>query len=346
MNILYIIFCIVLFGGLNSIFGDTDCKYVIEQEKMDSDISTTSISKFRLVQYNMEWLFIDYYKNADCPGNGCSWKNDSDVEIHISHLADVINALKPDIMNICEVEGCDELDTLIGKTDSSYNRYLIEGSDSATGQNVGMLTKIRPIIDLSRTDIRYDYPMANTKCNYDGPAGSSTVSKNYITQITINDVKIVMIGVHLISMPTDPERCVKREAQALVLQSIIKEYVKDDYEVILIGDLNDYDNSILDRNSNKPTSQVLDILKGTDIDDYTLYSVAETIPQSERFTNWWDSQNNCVNVENDYAMIDHILVTPYLQKYITNTFIYQGYPEYCGKWDSDHYPLVVDFDFT
>ena len=27
---------------------------------------------------------------------------------------------------------------------------------------------------------------------------------------------------------------------------------------------------------------------------------------------------------------------------IVNTFIYHGYDEYCGKYDSDHYPVVVD----
>ena len=28
--------------------------------------------------------------------------------------------------------------------------------------------------------------------------------------------------------------------------------------------------------------------------------------------------------------------------YIINTFIYHGYNEFCGKYDSDHYPVVVD----
>ena len=35
------------------------------------------IDALRLMQYNVEWLFIDYYKSADCPGNGCTWHNES-----------------------------------------------------------------------------------------------------------------------------------------------------------------------------------------------------------------------------------------------------------------------------
>jgi exonuclease III len=147
-------------------------------------------------------------------------------------------------------------------------------------------------------------------------------------------------------MPTDPERCAKREAQALVMQDTIINYIKKDYEIIFIGDLNDYDKDILDMNNNKPTSQVLDILKGTFIDDYTLYSVADHINKTERYTNWWDSEDNCEDLKQNYAMIDHILTTKYLQDKIKNAFIYQGYKEYCGKMDSDHYPIVVDFDFS
>jgi exonuclease III len=47
---------------------------------------------------------------------------------------------------------------------------------------------------------------------------------------------------------------------------------------------------------------------------------------------------------NDYSMIDHVLVTEKIKKYITNVFIYHNYPEFCGKYNSDHYPLVVDLN--
>jgi len=210
-------------------------------------------------------------------------------------------------MNICEIEGCDELNRLISNNSSSYNPYLIKGTDTTTGQNVGMLTKIDPDINLYRSDLHVGYPIPNSKCNYSGDSGLYGVSKHYITEFTIQDTKIAMISAHLLSMPTDPYRCTKREAQAMVLQNIIKDYINKNYEIIFLGDLNDYDKDILDINNNIPTSQVLDILKGTYIDDYTLYSVSENIPQSERYSNWWDSENNCKDLSQNYALIDHIL---------------------------------------
>ena len=76
-------------------------------------------------------------------------------------------------------------------------------------------------------------------------------------------------------------------------------------------------------NSNKPTSRVLDIIKGDD-----LYSAASFVPQSERWTDWWDQNGNCkvdapqvrppslppsippsLPPPKELDMIDHVLLT-------------------------------------
>ena len=79
---------------------------------------------------------------------------------------------------------------------------------------------------------------------------------------------------------------------------------------------------------------------------YELYSVAQSIEQTERFTDWWDSDDNCkTSSQNDYSMIDHILVSKAIIYNVMNAFIYHGYDEYCGKYNSDHYPVVVDLSW-
>lgn len=306
-------------------------------------------NKLRLVQYNVEWLFIDYYSPMNCPGTGCTWVNQSEAQIHMDHVAKVVDYLNPDIINFCEVEGCDELNILKDKLDGTYNSYLKKGTDSSTGQNVGFLTRIDPLVNLYRTEVKYNYPLPESKCGYSGSVGSSGVSKHYITEFKFGDHNVAMIGAHLLAIPTDPLRCAEREAQASVLQNVIFGYISKGYEVIMIGDFNDYDAEILDLNSNKPTSRVLDILKGYQGDLaglYKLNSVAENIGQSQRYSDWWDSDNNCkTSSQKDYSMIDHILVTDGIKNNIVNTFIYHGYNEYCGKYDSDHFPVVVDLQF-
>ena len=330
----------VFFYGI--VFSDTECPLIVSTNE-NRRINKTNI---RLVQYNAEWLFIDHYTGFDCPGSQCTWKNLTEAETHMSYVSKIVADLNPDIINICEVEGCDELNILADTLDGSYKSYLKKGTDTSTGQNVGMLTRIDPLKDLYRTENRYDYPISGSNCGYTGSPGNAGVSKHYITEFLFQNMNVAFISAHLLAIPDDPSRCSQREAQASILQGVISEFVSKNYEVIMLGDFNDYDYEILDVNSNKPLSKVLDILKGNYGDlagTYLLYSAAEMMNQTERYSDWWDSDNNCDTTSiNDYSLIDHILVTETIKKYISQVFIYHGYQEFCGKYNSDHYPVVVD----
>jgi exonuclease III len=322
-------------------FADTECPAVTTMSDRRSDKT-----KLRIVQYNVEWLFIDYYSEMNCPGDGCTWKNQTAAQTHMNTVVKRVKALNPDIINFCEIEGCDELNMLKAQLGPSYMSYLKKGTDSSTGQNVGMLTRVDPSKSLYRTEDRYNYPIPGSKCGYTGPPSSSGVSKHYITEFEFGGMNIAFIAAHLVAIPTEASRCAQREAQASVLQTVIADYIQNDYEIIVLGDFNDFDAEVPDLNSDKPTSMVLDILKGYKGDHagkYELYSIAETIPQSSRYSDWWDSDNNCAtSSNNDYSMIDHILVTDAIRKNIGDTFIYHEYKEYCGTYDSDHFPVVLD----
>lgn len=340
-SFLSIFFIFILYFS-NLVKCDTECPIVTTFDDRRKDKST-----LRLVQFNVEWLFVDYYSAMDCPGNGCTWHSVEDAQTHMSYVANVITNLNPDIINLCEVEGCDELNLLKEQLDSSYTPYLKKGTDTGTGQNVGLLTKIDPLVNLYRSEEKVNYPISGTKCGNTSVSGTTGVSKHYITEFYLGSMNIALIGAHLLAIPTDPARCVQREGQAQVIQNIVSSYIQKGYEVILIGDMNDYDGEILDLNSNTPTSRVLDIMKGMEGEkkgSYNLINVAEKINQTERFSDWWDSDNNCdTNSQKDLSMIDHVLVTSNIYSKITNAYIYHGYKEYCGKWDSDHWPVVIDF---
>jgi len=231
--------------------------------------------------------------------------------------------------------------------DPTYNSYLKKGTDTGTGQNVGILTRIDPLINLYRSEEKVSYPISGTKCGTTSVTGTTGVSKHYITEFSLFGLNVALIGSHLLAIPLEPARCVQREGQAQVLQNIVSSYIKKNYEIIVLGDMNDYDSEVLDINSDKPTSRVLDIIKGLDGDKkglYKLTNIAYRMNQKDRFSDWYDSDNNCnTTSQKDYSMIDHILVTPKIDDLIVNTYIYHGYKEYCGKWNSDHYPVIVDF---
>jgi len=198
----------------------------------------TDKSVLRVVQYNAEWLFTDYFANSNCPGTGCPWENSTAANTHLQYVTNVIATLNPDIINFCEVEGCDELSQVKAAFTNQadyYNMYLKNGTDSSTGQNVGVLTKIDPIVSLYRNDNRVSYPVPGSQCGYHGTSSTYGVSKHYITEYQIGSMKLAMVGLHLLAFPDDVTRCAEREAQATVLQQSISSYVSKGYEVIVLA---------------------------------------------------------------------------------------------------------------
>jgi len=292
----------------------------------------------RLMQYNVEWLFVDYYKNADCPGDGCTWHNKTEALEHMEYVASVINKFNPDIVNLCEVEGINEVNTLGSMVSSDYGGYLLPGTDTSTGQNVGLLSKISPVAPQFRTNITHAYPIDGSTCGIDASQGGTTgVSKHSVTLFDWNGIQVALISVHLIAYPTEPIRCAKREAQAFIISALVEHYIADGYEVVVMGDFNDYDGDLIDENGSYPTSSVLAIVKGN-----YLTNVAYRVPNQYRGTNWWDKNDNCEASADEFVMIDHVLVTSGILDRVENVGIYQGYPEYCGKMNSDHYPVIVN----
>ena len=325
---------------------DTECP-VVRNPPLKHNVSSTN---FRIVQYNVEWLFLDYYSPMNCPGSGCTWVNQSEAQIHMSYVSNVVNTLNPDVMNLCEVEGCDELQTLVSgqSTANTYAYYLKKGTDTSTGQNVGLMTRFDPNTDLARTESKIAYPLADSACGYTGTGGTVGVSKHYYTTYNWYGRNVLFIGLHLLAYPTDHTRCAEREAQAQIIQNLIMNFVPLGYEVMVLGDFNDFDAEVLDANNNVPLSHALDILKGlrgTYAKQYTLTNAASQMAQSERWTDWWDQNGNCVSSPNEFSMIDHVLMTPFLASKIKKVSVYHGYEEFCGKYNSDHYPVVVDMEY-
>jgi exonuclease III len=336
---MFIILCLLAIVG---VFSDTECPYTTNAI-LDRRSDNTTL---RFVQYNAEWLFVDYYAEFGCPGESCTWVNVSEAEKHLGYVADVIGELSPDIINLCEVEGCHELGMLLDVLPETYDPFLIKGTDTSTGQNVGMLSKITPSVPLYRTEDRASYPLKGSQCGYTGSDGSVGVSKHYISEFYLGDYRVAVIGAHLLAYPDDVGRCVQREAQAQVLQRVVLDKILSGFEILLIGDFNDFDAAVLDKNDNKPISQVLDILKGQfgeHAGQYELYSVAEKMAKSERFSDWYDRNVDCISESTEFSLIDYVLATPRLFDHISQVFIYHGYDEFCGKYNSDHYPVVVDF---
>ncbi len=286
---------------------------------------------------NVEFLF-----DGESPDGSANfeWKNAPDEAAeHIEEIAEVIKSINADIINLVEVENIEVLQSMINEhlQGYGYKAYLVNGKDTYTGQDVGMLTRIDP----ENNDIfRWD-----TK----GQSGSvqKSVSKNYYTTIKINEKDVTFIGLHFLAFPTRSDRIHKRQAQANAIMKLAKEKSEEGDEIVIWGDFNDYDGDCLDVQSKMPVTTVLSDIKEIDQskseDDLENVACVGNVPQTVRYTSWWDKdRDGYYEYPDEFTSIDHILISKGFAEFITSV----EFPhEYNPAEVSDHFPITVDFEF-
>lgn len=313
----------------------------------------TDTSKLVVATYNAEWLFLANEEDpTSCPEAGCPYDTLAEAVAHVEAIAAEIQKLNADVVNLVEVEGCEVLDLLNEKIGTSYGYkgYLVRGDDDYTGQNVALLTRIDPVVDLQRTSMRVDYPVPNTACTGEISDGSYSVSKHYYTKINVTNTMINLFSVHFLAYPDDEERCYKREAQATVISDYMNEMVSSsDESTIVFGDMNDFDSTIQDPAGNKPISNVLYFLKSafpTSFYGSDLLNVGTMVPYTPiRFSAWWDKNDNCNSTSDELSVIDHTLVDPNLFNRIDRARYSHDYAPTCDTAISDHWPVKSTYNF-
>ncbi|NNE35296.1 MAG: endonuclease/exonuclease/phosphatase family protein [Rhodothermales bacterium] len=244
-----------------------------------------------------------------------------------------MRVLDADILLLVEVENLATLEMLIEESlaDMGYRPYLVPGVDFFTGQNVGILSRV-VIDEVERSDL-----LARGAAD----ANLQNVSKHIIARFSLSGLQTTLIGVHFLARPSDPGRLVRRQGQAEVIRQIVAQERATGREVIVAGDLNDFDESIRDRNGNRPITDVLRRIKdaGNGPEDDLRNLIAE-VPQSERFTALWDRNQNGRAEVTELSAIDHILVSDLLYRKVREV-------RYVHSHDpltvTDHFPIVVSF---
>lgn len=296
--------------------------------------------------YNAEFLFLTGYGSLDCPGDDCKWATATAAQNHVKQVATIIKAMNADIVQVTEVEDCTALKAVITQLvllgDSTYAAYIVKGTDTATGQNVGFLTRVDPTSTVLRTSASVSLPVSNSTCpSASGYPAKKSVSKNiYATfKPTGFSKAITAIGVHFLARPDDKRRCFEREGQATVISNLAVSQVSAGNHVIISGDINDWSRQAPDRNSNAPISNVLGLLERSG------FSNAGAIAtKTSRYTQWYDRNNDCRYALTEVSSLDHIIVSNSLRSAITDvSFRNDLYTASCSGYNSDHYPITVTF---
>lgn len=285
----------------------------------------------RMAVLNTEFMFDgeDPDGAADFPWKG----NPTAANAHIQRIADVIKMTQADVIVLEEVENMTVLERLIhGPLEGlGYLPYLVPGKDTFTRQNMAILSKI-PIQETGRTDDRA--PLGSGNDTYG-------ISKNIWARLTLAGVPTTIIGIHYLAIPDNAERKPQREAQAEVTRRLVEQELAAGRAVIVGGDFNDFDDQTLDRRGNRPITSVLATVKRAgsgDADD--LHNLIADVPQTERFSNFYDRNNNGIINEGELSAIDHILLSPALRRKVSEvTYVHSHDP----RLVTDHFPIVVTF---
>jgi hypothetical protein len=298
-------------------------------------------SRLRIVSFNAEFLFLVNWRTPLAPDG--PWKSLKDAQQHAATVAKEIDALDADVVVVLEAEGCAAVHyvRLLLRAPGAWRVFLVPGLDSATGQEIVLLTRVDPLL-LWRTDDRVPWPVSGGKCGFKGASETTTVSKNLFARFAASPgfPPFVLAACHLIAFPTSPQRCSQREAQALVMKGAVKKALSaaPGSAVVLVGDLNDLDPSFPDADeSDSPTSRVLATLKSSVTPRLT--ATWESVAESDR---WSTCDSNCRSPR--CSAIDHILLSKELVELAVDlgaTRRNKTCAEDRGVLASDHVPVFV-----
>jgi endonuclease/exonuclease/phosphatase family metal-dependent hydrolase len=307
----------------------------------------------RIVTFNAELL------NAPgvTPGNLQKYRFDYARRGHIERVANLIETLNPDVLNLLEITSKQAVDQIVDvlheKGLSDYRGYHVDSNDTFTGLDVAVISKI-PLDEIDGKPIRTFFsggedPTYRRAIHFRGRNGrtingTTSLSRNSMYFLTVGGHKLGFLGLHLKAVPDDEYSNAKRAGEAEIARALVRsEIVPRGYLPIVLGDLNDYDPDIPDRDeSRNPVTSVLKDLKDFDPDrpGSELVNVAlKIVRQSDRYTNHWDwNENGADDPQDVYTMIDHILLAKELMPFVTRAFICHS----VSADVSDHFAVVVD----
>jgi endonuclease/exonuclease/phosphatase family metal-dependent hydrolase len=282
-------------------------------------------------------------------------------EAHFERVAELIQTLDPDILNLLEVTNAESVTHLVKRLHDKglkdYAGYHVESGDTFTDFDVALITKLKPD-EVDGTAIRSYYTRDDNspyeeKYSFTDPNGnevsrSTSITRQAVYFFTVGGRKLGFVGLHLKANPDNVYANAQRSAEARVAQRIVlREVVARGYTPIVLGDLNDYDPDVPDRDDTRSTAtKVLAGLKDYDANTAgaELMNAAERIVRKEdRYTSHWDRNEDGADDPDDAkTMIDHILLHKSLAPAIRRVFI----SHLTDLKLSDHWPVVVDLDLS
>lgn len=191
----------------------------------------------RVMTLNTEWLWTPHDGNVD--GKKIK-QSDPTVQEYVRELgfyAELIRQQQVSLVALSEIEHGGVAADLANMLGAPWQSFFIQGRDTATGQDVALLSRI-PVIPGSVTSL--DFPEGRLP----GDLKGKRLSKFLALQLELDGQKIGILTAHLLSRRNDnSKKSLDRKRQAQALVDAVRQMRRNTSSVILLGDMNTTQNT-------------------------------------------------------------------------------------------------------
>lgn len=209
-------------------------------------LSSFGYADVRAMTINTEWLWTPFDKKVDGSLKHLKDMSKADYIEEIHFYAQQIQARSIDVVALSEIENeqvanelVRELNTRMNKElDSEWKAYFKQGRDTATGQDVAIISRL-PYVEGSLTD--FNFPAGFIAGAGKAKKLSKVVGAQFWVKNKLKKQKMGVITAHLLSKRHENnKKATNRQKQALGLKQAIDRFRTSSDALIVMGDFNDY----------------------------------------------------------------------------------------------------------
>ena len=213
----------------------------------------------RAMTINTQWLWTPFDKQVDGSLKHLKDMSEKKYLDEVSFYAKQIIARNIDVVALSEIENehvaNDVVQHLNHESGDTWNAYFMQGRDTATGQDVAILSRLPYVTDSKTT---FNFPSGFISGAGKAKKLSKIVGALFLVETSTDKKTVGVITAHLLSKRNETKKkSLDREKQALGLRKAIDKFKQGTDALIIMGDFNDY-----------LSSPTLAHIKGTQLNSY------------------------------------------------------------------------------
>jgi len=204
-------------------------------------VSLHSHAELKVLTLNSEWLWTPYDGKVDGKKFNKGDMHPAQYQNELEFYSSLIMQYQIDIVAISEIENRQVADELAAKLGMGWKAYFRQGRDTATGQDVALLSKL-PVVKGSVTD--FGFPYGRIQGSNKKKRLSKIVGAMFWVADGTTKSKVGVVTSHFLSKRNNSfKKNQNRNRQAFALTKAISAFSDDTDKIVVLGDLNDDINS-------------------------------------------------------------------------------------------------------